>query len=176
MKFRLSNTEDLQRILQVHFNAFGEEEGPTISRLVTSLLQNQISECNLSIVAEIEKLIVGHVVFSPVCLSTTPNMKAFILSPLATDPKFQRKRVGTELVEYGINLLRQQHVKVVFVYGDPAYYSGFGFKVEIAANFEPPYTLEYPHGWQAIALENDNSLKLLTQVQCVESLSKPGLW
>ena len=45
-------------------------------------------------------------------------------------------------------------VNVVFVYGDPKYYGKFGFSAEVASAYSPPYELQYPFGWQAVALNN----------------------
>ncbi len=41
---------------------------------------------------------------------------------------------------------------MLFVYGNPDYYGKFGFSVDTAQCYIPPYWLEYSFGWQAIAL------------------------
>ena len=47
-------------------------------------------------------------------------------------------------------------VDILFVYGDPKYYSRFGFSADAAVRYIPPYRLQYPFGWQGIALKERN--------------------
>ena len=61
------------------------------------------------------------------------------------------------------------------VYGDPQYYSRFGFNTDLAMNFIPPYTLQFPDGWHALKL-NSAVFPEGGEITCVESLNNPGLW
>jgi putative acetyltransferase len=73
--------------------------------------------------------------------------------------------------------LAQFGADVVFVYGDPNYYSRFGFTAKAASRYVPPYALQYPFGWQAIIL-NDKTILAdqVVQISCVEPLRDPELW
>jgi putative acetyltransferase len=64
---------------------------------------------------------------------------------------------------------------IVFVYGDPQYYTKFSFKTNFAQNFSPPYTLQYPEGWHAMKL-NSTVLPEGGKFKCVNSLNDPKLW
>ena len=83
----------------------------------------------LSLVAERDGAIVGHVLFSPVTLvgAAAPEPALLGLAPLAVAPGHQRAGVGSALVRAGLDWCRALDVEGVVVLGDPAYYSRFGF-------------------------------------------------
>lgn len=81
----------------------------------------------LSLVAERECIIIGHVAFSPVSISDGSS-GWYGLGPLSVLPEFQNQGTGRVLVERGLDLLRADdgaHGCVVF--GNPAFYGRFGF-------------------------------------------------
>ncbi len=71
----------------------------------------------------------GHVLFSPVCVEPEPpgGSSAFGLAPLAVLPDHQRRSIGSRLVREGIEECWRSGLGAIFVLGDPAYYSRFGF-------------------------------------------------
>ena len=84
---------------------------------------------SLALVAEEEGRPVGHIAFSPVGLSEGTD-GWFGLGPLAVEPAFQRREIGTSLVLGGLELLRDEGALGVVVLGDPAFYQRFGFRSE----------------------------------------------
>ncbi len=91
----------------------------------------------LSLVAEYESAIVGHVAFSKVDARLNGRaVKALALASLAVSPPRQGKGVGSVLVAAGLEAARTGGVDAVFVVGDPAYFRRFGFSAEAAAAFE----------------------------------------
>lgn len=74
------------------------------------------------------------------------------VAPLAVAPADQRRGIGSALMIAGIERLRQQREALVFVLGDPAYYSRFGFDRAAAE----PFACDYagPH-FMALALRPD---------------------
>lgn len=70
--------------------------------------------------------IVGHVLFSPVTVDDGPS--GMCLAPLAVLPEYQRRGIGSALVERGLEALRGRRCPFVIVYGHPAYYPRFGFE------------------------------------------------
>jgi putative acetyltransferase len=129
----------------------------------------------MSFVAEEKGLVVGHTIFSEIKFSEH-NMKAFILAPLAVLPSNQKMGVGKSLVKHGLNYLASQGTELIFVYGDPAYYSKFGFQAEQSGLFVPPYKLQYPHGWQYLQLNNSSLPTAPIHLSCAPPLRKPELW
>lgn len=84
-------------------------------------------EALFTLVAELDGLVVGHIMFSPVTLDLHPDLKTQGLAPVAVVPSHQQQRLGSTLIEKGLDRCREADVDVVFVLGDPAYYSRFGF-------------------------------------------------
>ena len=175
MKIRLSDTNDQQVICTVHNSAFGEEERNSIVELAMNFLSQPSDYFTLSFVAEEKGLVVGHTIFSEIKFSEH-NMKAFILAPLAVLPSNQKMGVGKSLVKHGLNYLASQGTELIFVYGDPAYYSKFGFQAEQSGLFVPPYKLQYPHGWQYLQFNNSSLPIDPIHLSCAPPLMKPELW
>jgi putative acetyltransferase len=175
MKIRLSDTNDQQVICAVHHSAFDEEERDSIVELAMNFLSQPSDYFTLSFVAEEKGLAVGHTIFSEINFSEH-NMKAFILAPLAVLPSNQKMGVGKSLVKHGLNYLASQGTELIFVYGDPAYYSKFGFQAEQSGLFVPPYKLQYPHGWQYLQLNNSSLPTAPIHLSCAPPLRKPELW
>jgi putative acetyltransferase len=81
----------------------------------------------VSLVAEHEGSIVGHILFSPVTLSSRPELQIMGLAPMAVAPQHQRTGIGTALVNAGLDRCRKIGVGAVAVLGHAAYYPRFGF-------------------------------------------------
>jgi putative acetyltransferase len=80
----------------------------------------------VSLVAEVDGRVVGHVAFSPVSVSDgTENW--YGLGPLSVLPEYQRQGVGKALVEAGLSRLRGLNAGGCCVVGHPDYYRKFGF-------------------------------------------------
>ncbi|MBT8145240.1 MAG: N-acetyltransferase [Gammaproteobacteria bacterium] len=166
LPIRESIDKDLPAIVQLHRRAFADED---LVPLVEDLLGSD--EGVMSLVAVIEDQIVGHVVFTHCNVPAFGN-RAVLLGPLAVDPDVQRQGIGGRIVENGLQRLARDRVAVVFVLGDPAYYSRFGFSPE--AFIEPPYPLpkeleSWKDAWQS---------KYLTVPPATEKarLSVPRQW
>lgn len=84
-------------------------------------------ELAISLVADLEGLIVGHVAVSPVVISD--GAKGWYgLGPLAVAPAFQRRGIGCKLVGQALAELEQRGASGCVVLGNPAYYGRFGFR------------------------------------------------
>lgn len=81
----------------------------------------------ISLVAEDNGAIVGHIMFSPVSLSGHPGLKMMGLAPMAVAPKHQRKGIGSALVQMGLEQCKQLGFVAVVVLGHPEFYPRFGF-------------------------------------------------
>src|SRR5690606_24992276 len=95
----------------------------------------------LSLVAERDGLLVGHVAFSRIVIERDDDPGAAVsLAPVAVLPQYQRSGIGKALIACGLAALTEQGESVVFVLGDPAYYSRFGFVAKEAAPFTSAYS------------------------------------
>lgn len=83
----------------------------------------------ISLVAEQEGEVVGHVAVSPVSISDGSE-GWYGLGPISVKPELQRKGIGSLLMQSALRLLQEQGAAGCVLVGDPAYYSRFGFKPE----------------------------------------------
>jgi putative acetyltransferase len=81
----------------------------------------------VSLVAEEDGTIVGHIQFTPVTLVGHPQLKVMGLAPMAVVPARQRKRIGSALIRQGLEGCRRLGVSAVVVLGHAGYYPRFGF-------------------------------------------------
>ncbi len=83
----------------------------------------------LSLVAEADGAVIGHVALSPVSISDgAPGW--FGLGPISVAPASQRRGVGSRLMREALRLLRERGAAGCVLLGDPAYYGRFGFRAE----------------------------------------------
>jgi putative acetyltransferase len=81
----------------------------------------------VSLVAEAEGRVIGHIAFSPVTLSDgTPNW--YGLGPVSVLPAYQRQGVGKALIREGLARLKDTKAQGCCLVGHPEYYRQFGFK------------------------------------------------
>ena len=81
----------------------------------------------ISLVAEVEGVVVGHILFSPVCLAGHARLNLVGLAPMAVVPDHQRKGIGSALVRHGLAHCKARGSCAVVVVGHPEYYPRFGF-------------------------------------------------
>jgi len=83
----------------------------------------------LSLVAVEDEDLIGHVLFSPVMLTTPAGVEAGMgLGQLAVRPDRQNQGIGTRLSEAGIEQLRETDCPFIIVIGHATYYPRFGFE------------------------------------------------
>jgi putative acetyltransferase len=92
----------------------------------------------ISLVAEEQGDVVGHIFFSPVSLSAHPKLFLMGLAPMAVVPAWQNRGVGSTLVRAGIERCRELGAEAVAVLGHRHFYPRFGFRsaVELAIDCE----------------------------------------
>ena len=122
MKIRAERTLDHSRVSAVHEAAFGR---PNEARLVDLLRSS--ADPQLSLVAEVDDRVVGHVFFSPVTIERSPASCVAGLAPLGVDPTYQGRGVGSALVRAGIDRCPALGWNAVVLVGNSAYYARFGF-------------------------------------------------
>lgn len=137
MIIRAERESDWDAVRRVNESAFG---APAEANLVESL-RTRVRPL-VSLVAEIDGGIVGHILFTPVSLSDHADLKAMALAPMAVAPEQQRKGIGSALVHAGLEQCRNLGMAAVFVLGHPEYYPRFGFlpstRFGISSEYEVP--------------------------------------
>lgn len=125
---RNEQDQDVDAIFKLTESAFknAEHTDHTEQFIVNALRKAQL--LTLSIVAEREQQIIGHVAISPVQISSgAPNW--YGLGPISVAPEYQQQGVGSALMQHSLQQLKQLGASGCVVLGDPAYYSKFGFNV-----------------------------------------------
>src|SRR4030042_2614542 len=81
----------------------------------------------ISLVAEVDARVIGHIAFSPVTISDgTQNW--YGLGPVSVLPEHQRQGIGKALIHEGLSILRGLNAQGCCLVGHPEYYKRFGFK------------------------------------------------
>jgi putative acetyltransferase len=114
----------------------GSEEADLVDQL-------RDGQALISLVAECESGIVGHILFSRMWIKTPSNLvPAVALAPVAVLPEHQRKGIGQSLIMHGLELLKNQGERIVVVVGHTDYYPRFGFSSAKATPLESPFPRE----------------------------------
>jgi len=120
---RPEKPEDIPAIRIVNEQAFGSAAE---ADLVDALRRN--GKAIISLVADHEGHVVGHILFSPVTIETNDRELVGVgLAPMAVIPESQNQRIGSMLVEQGVRRCREEGHRFVVVLGHPGYYPRFGF-------------------------------------------------
>jgi len=81
----------------------------------------------VSLVAELDGRVIGHIAFSPVTISdSTRNW--YGLGPVSVLPAYQRQGIGKALIREGLSRLKDMNAQGCCLVGHPDYYRKFGFK------------------------------------------------
>lgn len=119
MNIRFEQPGDIEKIREVNLQAFETE---TEANLVEALRNADVEL--ISLVAEENGEVIGHILFSPVILG---DLKIMGLAPMAVLPDRQNKGVGTKLVKAGLQDCEKAGYEAVVVLGHAGYYPRFGF-------------------------------------------------
>lgn len=119
---RIEIPDDVYEVNSLVEQAFGRCEE---ANLVIAL-RNKGVICLSLVVFESEQVI-GYIAFTPVTIGKE-NIKAVGLAPLAVLPAYQRRGIGSLLVEKGLSQLVPLGYDAVVVLGDPKFYQRFGFQ------------------------------------------------
>jgi len=134
---RPEREKDYRKIREVNDSAFGQkDEGILIERLRQA--EKYLPE--LSLVAELNDEIVGHILFYPVIIrSDTSKFQPISLGPMAVSPEYQRQGIGSQMVREGLKAAKKLGHKSVIVVGHPEYYPRFGFKPSSQWKIKVPF-------------------------------------
>lgn len=130
-------TEEEKDWVDVHTLNASAFETSAEANLVDALREN--SQPVVSLVAEANNNVVGHIMFSPVSLSGHCDIKIMGLAPMAVAPGHQRKGIGSALVRAGLERCKRLGFGAVVVLGHPAYYPRFGFSPSSRFGIECEY-------------------------------------
>jgi putative acetyltransferase len=123
MLIRAEKAEDQIGVRHINTQAFDTD---TEANLIDALRKSGIPL--ISLVAEENGELVGHILFSPVAFEGhTCSISMAGLGPMAVAPAFQKRSIGSMLVEEGLRHCKNGGYAAVCVLGHPDYYPRFGF-------------------------------------------------
>lgn len=124
---RDETTADAGVITEVTAAAFESLEisGHTEQFIIEAL--RSAGALTLSLVAEVDGRVIGHIAFSPVTISDGAK-KWYGLGPVSVLPEYQRKGIGKALIQEGLSRLKNLDANGCCLVGHPEYYRKFGFE------------------------------------------------
>ncbi|MFZ5449549.1 MAG: GNAT family N-acetyltransferase [Thermodesulfobacteriota bacterium] len=127
MIIRNERNSDIEAISEVTIAAFQNHpiSNHTEQFIIKALRDAKV--LTISLVAEVEGRVVGHVAFSPVTISDG-SQTWHGLGPVSVLPEFQQQGIGKNLVREGLSLLKALGSQGCALVGDPKYYQQFGFR------------------------------------------------
>ena len=127
MIIRKETASDIEAINQITIEAFKtlQVSNHTEQFIIEAL--RAAGALTLSLVAEIDRRVVGHVAFSPVEISDGTR-DWYGLGPVSVLPEYQRKGIGKALIQEGLSRLKGLNARGCCLVGHPEYYRKFGFE------------------------------------------------
>lgn len=141
MLIRQEEPKDYNKVYQVVKTAFASAEHSDGNEQDSVVALRECKEFipELSLVAEVDGNIVGHILFTKVKIGRDTEIA---LAPLAVSPDYQKQGIGTALIEEGHKIARKLGFHYSIVLGSENYYPKFGYvpakQFGIEAPFEVP--------------------------------------
>ncbi len=127
MIIRKDTAADSEEISQVTIAAF---KTLPISHHTEQFIINALRAAGaltVSLVAEIDSRIVGHIAFSPITISDG-TIDWYGLGPISVLPEYHKQGIGKSLMNNGLSMLKELKAQGCALVGDPNYYNLFGFR------------------------------------------------
>jgi len=135
MMIRQEIPADIEAITEITKLAF---ENHPFSRNTEHFIIHALRAANaqtVSLVAEIDGRVVGHIAFSPVTFSDGSE-GWYGVGPISVRPDCQKQGIGSRLVNEGLRLIKEAGAEGCILVGDPNYYKRFGFESPVGLAHE----------------------------------------
>ena len=146
MLVRAERPTDYTAIAAVTEAAFGK---PREARMVEAIRASDGFVPELSLVADDDGVIVGHIMLSYV--SFEDGRRLLELGPMSVRPDRQGKGIGGALIRAALAVADERGEPLVLVLGHPSYYPRFGFRRASALGIIPPDGIP-DEAWMATTL------------------------
>lgn len=153
MLIRQENSQDFDAVYALVKAAFetAEHRDGNEQDLVNALRKSDAFIPELSLVAEQDGTIVGHILFTKAEIGGHP---ALILAPLSVLPECQKQGVGSALIREGHRIAKKLGYGYAVVLGSEHYYPRLGYAPSGQLGIEPPQGVP-PVNFMAIKLRED---------------------
>lgn len=152
---RTEKLEDYASVYEINKLAFNRNEE---ANMVNELRSCESFIPELSLVAELNGEIVGHILFTKVKISDNTDFhQSLSLAPVCVKPEHQKKHIGARLILSGLDKAKELGFQSVIVLGNDKYYPKFGFEPAKKWNIFPPF--EVPSSYFMARELQKNALK-----------------
>lgn len=148
---RQETITDFPQVYNIHAAAFGQKDE---SEIVERIRKGAHFVPALSLVANYQNQIGGHILFSKIKINCSPEFECLALAPVAVLPEFQKKGIGKKLVNAGLEIAKSLGFEAVIVLGHKDYYPKFGFQKAIDFGISCPFDVPDEH-FMAIELKEN---------------------
>lgn len=126
MLIRQETTKDHKEVYRLIAEAFASAEHADGNEqdLVAALRKGEAFIPELSLVAETERGLAGHILFTK---ARVGSQEVLVLAPLSVRPGDQRQGVGTALITAGHRIAKELGYAYSLVLGSELYYPKFGY-------------------------------------------------
>ncbi|MBW4563168.1 MAG: N-acetyltransferase [Mojavia pulchra JT2-VF2] len=138
MNIRSETISDYPAITEVNILAFGQDNE---AKLIEEIRHSDRYIPELSLVAEVEGLVVAHILLSYIDLVGKETFQVLGLAPMAVHPRFQRQGIGSALVQVGLEIANIRGEAIIIVLGHPQFYNRFGFEPSVNYKIESPFSV-----------------------------------
>ncbi len=140
LEIRQENSKDYEQVYNVVKCAFelAEHSDGNEQDLVKKLRKSKAFIPELSLVAQIDKKIVGYILFTKVKIGDNIELA---LAPLAVLPEYQNQGIGGKLIERGHRIAKKLGYNYCIVLGHESYYPKFGYVPAINYGIKAPFEI-----------------------------------
>lgn len=162
MLIRQENNKDFDNVYSVVKKAFqmAEHSDGNEQDLVVALRKSDAFIPELSLVAEIDGKIVGHIMFTKIEIG---NHTELTLAPLAVLPEYQKQGVGAALIKEGHRIAKELGYQYSVVLGSETYYPRYGYIPAKQLGIKAPFE---------VASENFMAIKLQENAEPINGIVK----
>lgn len=152
---RKETPEDYDRVIELTEKAFEtlEISDHNEGKLVDKLRKAPTFIDELSLVAELNGQVVGHILFTPIVIDNgEQQFQSLILAPVSVLPEFQKMGIGGQLIRAGHQKAVECDFNSAILLGHPGYYPRFGYKPASTWGIKSPIPLPSDDVFMAVEL------------------------
>ena len=155
INIRKETPEDYLQVIELTEKAFEalEISDHNEGKLVDKLRKAPTFIEDLSLVAEVNGQVVGHILFTPIIIDNgEQQFQSLVLAPVSVLPEFQKQGIGGQLIGAGHQKAIELGFQSVILIGHPEYYPRFGFKPASIWGIKTHYELPSDDVFMAVEL------------------------
>ena len=155
INIRKEHPKDYDQVIELTGKAFEtlEISNHNEGQLVDKLRKAPTFIDELSLVAELNGKVVGHILFTPILIDNAEQQfKSLVLAPVSVLPEFQKMGIGGQLILYGHQKAIELGFYSVILLGHPGYYPRFGYKPASTWGIKTHYKLPCNEVFMAVEL------------------------